>query len=256
MNEIQVYVCEDSIEGIFTAIYDAWASKRGHVNNKIQLEHNTEIALFCSYLSVKPDLEKAEKVTRSIKQKIGLEAYRYIYYMALSNRDDKADAIYRFMILGFHYGSQVMDHLSNDAVNLMAKTYKRVSMERHRYTGFVRFEELSNHILVSKIRPENNILPILAPHFVDRFSSENFMIIDESRQMAVVHPARKQWFILSMELMDQNVLEEVSEREKEMKGAWATFVEHISIKEREHLKLQQNMCPLRYREFMPEFKKE
>ena len=49
MNEIQVYVCEDSIEGIFTAIYDAWASKRGHVNNKIQLEHNTEIALFCSY---------------------------------------------------------------------------------------------------------------------------------------------------------------------------------------------------------------
>lgn len=254
MEQKQVYVCEDSLEGIFTAIYEAWASKNGHANNQIQLQHDSDIALFCSYISIQPDSEKAEKVTKAIKKKIGNVAYRYIYYMALSDRTDKADVIYRFMILGFHYGSEVMDYLSNDAVSAISKTYKRVSMEGHHYKGFLRFEELSNHILLGRVRPENNILPVLAEHFSDRFQSENFIILDEKRQIAVVHPEGKRWFMISTELMDASQLENVSEREAEMQGAWNAFFENISIKERENLHLQQNMCPLRYREFMPEFK--
>lgn len=253
---MNVYLCEDSLEGIFTAIYEAWESRNGHANNKIQLADHSEIALFCKYITVHPDLEKAKKVTKSIKQKIGMQAYRYIYYMALSNLEEKADVIYRFMILGFHYGSRVMDYLSNETVSTMAKTYKRVSMEGQHYKGFLRFSELSNHILLARIRPNHHILPILAGHFSDRFRQENFMILDESRKVAVVHPAGKQWFLISTELMDEEALKEESEKEEEMKIAWNAFVDNISIKERENLHLQQNMCPLRYREFMPEFNRE
>ncbi|MDO5520285.1 MAG: TIGR03915 family putative DNA repair protein [bacterium] len=251
-----IYVCNDSIEGIFTAVYDAWASGYGHANNYLQLEGEQELRLFSEYIEVKPELLKTNKVTNTIKTKIGNEAYRLIYYMAISNQKEKADHIYRFIILGLHYGPKVLDYLSNDTVSIMFKTYKRVGMEGHHYNGFVRFSETSSHILVSRIRPDNNILPIIATHFADRFKIENFMIIDEARKIAVVHPAHKQWFIISTELMDQEMLQESSEKEEQMQGAWKAFIQNISIKERENLKLQQNMCPLRYREFMPEFSKK
>ncbi len=251
-----IYLCDDSIEGIFTAVYDAWASGYGHANNYIQLKSCQEIELFSRYIEVESDVEKATKVTNTVRNKIGMEAYRWIYYMAMSDLKEKADGIYRFMILGLHYGSKVMDYLSNDTVNSMAKTYKRVSMESHKYKGFIRFEELESGILLSKIRPNNNILPLVAGHFADRFSMENWIIMDEGRKIAVVHPAGKQWFIIATELMDQEMLNSYSEKELILRGAWNTFVEHISIKERENLHLQQNMCPLRYREFMPEFKKD
>ncbi|MDO5292409.1 MAG: TIGR03915 family putative DNA repair protein [bacterium] len=251
-----IYICEDSIEGIFTSVYDAWASGYGHVNNYLQMEGTQELRLFSEYIEVKPDLSKADKVTNTVKTKIGNEAYRLIYYMAVSNLKEKADHIYRFIILGLHYGPKVLDYLSNDTVSIMAKTYKRVSMEGHHYKGFIRFSEISGNILVSRIRPDNNILPLIANHFSDRFTIENFMIIDEARNIAVVHPAHKKWFIISTELMDQEVLKEETQKEEQMKGAWNAFIKNISIKERENLKLQQNLCPLRYREFMPEFSKK
>lgn len=251
-----IYVCKDSIEGIFTAVYDAWASGYGHANNYLQLEEKQELTLFSTYITVTPDEEKTRKVTNTLKQKVGNDAYRWIYYMAVSDLEEKADHIYRFMILGLHFGNKVMDYLSHDTVSIMAKTYKRVSMESHKYKGFIRFSELEGGILLSKIRPNNNILPLIAGHFADRFAIENWIIIDEGRKMAVVHPARKQCFMISTDLMDQHMLNDTSKKEEVMRGAWNAFVEHISIKERENLNLQQNMCPLRYREFMPEFTKD
>lgn len=251
-----IYLCEDSMEGIFTAIYEAWASGYGHAYNYIQVDNQRELELFSEYISVESDPVKSVKVTETIRKKMGSEGYRYIYHMAISNEKKKADAIYRFMILGFHIGPGVLNYLSHDAVSIIMKTYKRVTMESHHYKGFIRFTELSNHILVSRIRPDNNILTLVAPHFVDRLPNENFMIIDEGRELAVVHPAKKGWFLVSTKLVEQESLTKQSEKERMMQQIWGTFVDSISIKERENYKLQRNMCPLRYREFMPEFSKE
>lgn len=251
-----IYLCEDSIEGIFTAIYTAWASGYGHANNYIQINDEREMQLFSEYIIVVPDPTLSMKVTNSIRNKIGHDAYRFVYHMVVSNVKEKADIIYRFMILGFHYGPKVMDYLSNEYVSAICKTYRKVNFEAHHYKGFVRFSELSSHIMCSRIRPDHNILTLIAPHFADRLPLENWMIIDEGRQIAAVHPANKAWFLVSTNSMDNSLLTAESEKEKRMKDVWNTFVDSISIKERENLKLQRNMCPLRYREFMPEFQKE
>lgn len=251
----RVYLCEDSIEGIFTAVYKAWASGYGHKNNLLQMDGGYNMELFCEYIKVVPEEELALKVTKSIKQKIGVAAYEVVYCTAMSDEPDKADLIYRFMILGFHMGPKVMNYLSNDVVGTVLRLKHRVSMEKHHYLGFIRFEELQNTILCSKIRPKSNILALVAPHFSNRLMNENWMIIDEGREIAVIHPAKKPWFFMSTTMIDRSALEELSENEERMRQAFLTFIEHLSIKERENKKLQQNMCPLRYREFMPEFER-
>ena len=38
---MHIFLCEDSIDGIFTGIYDAWASRVGH--DRVKLEAGPEI---------------------------------------------------------------------------------------------------------------------------------------------------------------------------------------------------------------------
>ena len=67
--------CEDSLEGILTAIFDAFVEK-----NKMQEYHDGDIAivigenhtlsLFAQQMQVETDLDKAQKTLLSIQKKI------------------------------------------------------------------------------------------------------------------------------------------------------------------------------------------
>ena len=41
-----VYICEDSLEGILCGVYDAWMSKKGHKNVRLQMNGMFEQELF------------------------------------------------------------------------------------------------------------------------------------------------------------------------------------------------------------------
>ena len=79
------FLCEDTIEGIFTGIYDAWASgmETGHENVRLFLIRQYEPELFFEYEEVFPDADKAEKVARAIRKKISGEAFRRVYRTCL-----------------------------------------------------------------------------------------------------------------------------------------------------------------------------
>lgn len=83
------YLCEDTPEGIFTAVYDAWAAKIPDDRLHLMTEQEMNFSLFTEYRQVETDQEKAVKVARSIRQKIANEAYIQVYYASLSNEEDK-----------------------------------------------------------------------------------------------------------------------------------------------------------------------
>jgi hypothetical protein len=66
-----VYTCKDSFEGILTGVYDAWMSRKGHSNVRLETagQYST-MELFCDYIDVIPDEEKVEKVIRSVRTRI------------------------------------------------------------------------------------------------------------------------------------------------------------------------------------------
>lgn len=65
-----VFECEDSSDGIFTGIYDAWDSRLGHANVRLQLQGMHTLELFTQYRQVVPDAGKAEKVARTIRRSV------------------------------------------------------------------------------------------------------------------------------------------------------------------------------------------
>lgn len=254
---IRIYCCEESIDGIFTAIYHGWSSRYGHSNIKIQerwpKEEFHNIELFSEYIEVETDLELSMKVAKSIKEKISREAFDKVCLVALSDYEGKADLIYRFLILGFAVGKDVLNHLSNDVVRRVDKISAYVGKESHYYLGFVRFSELENGVLSAVIEPKNNILSMITAHFADRLSRERFIIYDENRQIASVYIPGNSWFIAHVTKEQEEAIQASKCFGDEYENLWKIFFKSIAIKERENYKLQRNMLPIRFRENMTEF---
>ena len=128
-------------------------------------------------------------------------------------------------------------------------------MKKHHLLGFVRFEELENGILFTRIAPKNNVVIFLMPHFADRFPAENFMIYDEKRELYGIHPSGKHWYLAQgKEFASKRTEWQLSDREQQYQELFRYFCHKIAIKERENKELQRNMLPLRFQEYMVEFK--
>ena len=91
------------------------------------------------------------------------------------------------------------------------------------------------------------------PHFADRLSVENFMIYDEKRELFGVHPARKDWYLVTAEKGLDMESRKRSDKEETYQELFTLFHQTIAIKERENNRLQRCMCPIRYQDYMVEF---
>lgn len=252
---IRVFQCEDSLTGIMTGVYDAWDSHLGHANVRLQASGNENMELFCEYVQVKPDLAKAEKVLRTVRSRLGEEAYEMIAYASACPHEGKADAIYRMIVIGLHLpdGTKVSGMLTQPDVRLVFELRRKVWHIAHRYMGFVRFRETERGLLVSEIDPEADVLALIAPHFADRLPMEDWLIYDQRRQKAAVHVSGRGWFLL--EEVDGRSLESLcgSQEEEDYVELWKTFHRAIGIENRTNRRLQMGLLPMKFRSFMTEF---
>ncbi len=250
-----VYQCEDSLEGIFTGIYQIYEDKRPIQETTISLVD--ELFLFAQYIPVIPDVEKTKKVVRTLIKRFGNDDYQTICFALSSPSPLKAQAVYRTIALGLkatgYIKGHLFDNLADDFVNEAFSLARAAGRENHLLLGFVRFEELENGMLSSVISPKNNLLTFLMPHFADRLPMDNFVIYDEGRNLYGIHPAGKQWFLWTQEEDGGASEMELSSQELYFQELFRCFVSSIAIRDRRNLKLQRNLLPLRFREFMTEF---
>ncbi len=253
-----VFWCEDSLDGILTGVYDAWDSGLGHGNVKLQIEAAETLELFCENRQVEPNLEKAEKVLRTIKQRLGEAAKEAICYAAACPQKEKADAVYRMIVLGLSMekGYQIVNRLQDANVLLVMKLRQKAWHEAHRMMGFLRFEELVNGVLYGEFSSPCAVLPLIAPHFADRYRQEDWIIRDLDRGLLAVHRKNSVWVLTETEDFNTDYFEQKSYQEKEFQGLWKTFCKSIAIEERRNPRCQQNLLPLRFRPCMTEFQTE
>lgn len=250
-----ILICEPSPEGIFTAVYDAYEKKLNPNITKVCIDEVDNYELFSEYSYVKTDFEKAEKVDRTIEKRFDNVSYSYIWHALYSYQKEKGDAIYHTIARGLAnaYKGELVNYLQDPYILAVSKMRQNVWCEAHHYMGFVRFQELQNGILFSEIEPKNEVLPILAEHFADRFPRENFVILDKRRKLYVVHEAGKGIVFYQTEEGIEVGPDMYSKEEREIQDLFRIFHASIGIKERTNLKLQRQLLPLRFRETMIEF---
>lgn len=253
-----IYVCNDTVTGIFSGIYDAWKTGKSEDECGIALKGKVETKLFCDYTDVEETEYKAAAVERLIQRHLGMQAYWDIYHAVLAEDPEKADAILGTMLAAkkIPNSTKIMEHLSHPKVEKVFELSRKVGGEAHLLTGFIRFRELKNGILYAPITPKAQVLTCLAPHFADRFPQENWMIHDKTHQMFVIHEAGKKWVLVwdHETSEDRNAyFDDVSDEELRYSKMWKQFCKTIAIESRTNPRCQMQHLPLRYRPNMAEF---
>ena len=238
---------------IFSAFYDAWTHHRDQ-EVSITLGDDLNQELFSQYHEVVHNEKKVIAIEKLIKNHLGENTYLDISQALLSNDLRKADMVFRVLqsARALKNSRKIMEHLSNDAVAKVFELSRQVANEAHLFQGFVRFHELENGILYSEISPKNQVLTCIADYFCNRFPMEDWIIMDKTHHMSLIHPRGQKWFLVAH---DDNVFPRPSSLDSEdvFEQLWKDFFSAISIKERENYRLQRGNLPLRYRKHMLEF---
>lgn len=252
MKNTRILICEDSIEGILSGVYEAYTSRYGLHNIELQLGGCTaQERLFTEYIHVDVNAEAARRVAKAIQTKISEYAFKVVYQAACADDVRKAQAIYRFIIYGFHMGTSVLNYLSDDSVRIVTKLSKMVGMETQKLYGFVRFEELDGNVLFSVISPRHNQIPLLKDHFADRFPLENWVICDDRRRLACFHPKSSACQLVQYDTLPFTENFKAA-RTDGYEALWKSFCKAITIDSRKNSRQQMNMMPKRYWKHLPE----
>lgn len=252
--EENILICEDSLEGILTAVYTAYEKRYVPQQTAIQTSEQGNLRLFASYEYVAADREKSEKVLRTLRRRFGEEGLLTFCYALANAQEDKAICVYRTIAKGLRLEqpSGIFARYADADAGRVERLRINTWHEVHHLYGFVRFRELENGVLFSEIAPKNNVLLFLAEHFADRLPEEHFMLHDVKRGLLAVHAAGKPWFLATAPPSVSLQLAESSE-EQIYQELFRHFCHKIAIKERQNEKLQNGLLPFRFRPYMTEF---
>lgn len=231
---------DGSFEGLLTVIHACYYEKLKP--GDIQVEGEKEKDFVSRYRFIKTEDEKADKVYRSIEEKISSQALKNCYYAFLSDDEARSICVYHYVRLGFKQGKAIDSFLTVEAVAKLHGIVQKVVGERHRMLGLTRFVELEDGSLYGKIQPKYNILSLIAPHFANRLGPERWMIHDEGRNLLVVG-TEGNWLLRDYTMKEAPKLHK---REALFQSLWKEFHQSIAIKDRKNLKLQGRFMPKRY----------
>ena len=250
--KVYIFTCRADYDSMLTCIYEAWASGYGHQNIKLCVEPVGQYGLFDEYIHVEPDETKAEKVCHAVWYKISAQVYGEISYALLSFEEDALDTVYRIMILGFHFGSGVLDMVQYKDVLRFRQIRKLVSREVCSFREFMRFYPVDGNAYVAHFEPRSRVLMPVASYFTQRMPSENWMIVDDAHGEAIVHPKDEECYI---RILTEEELQALSRTEQEdmYTHMWRNYFHTMGIAQRENRACQRTHFPLWMRKHVTEF---
>jgi len=240
------YVYDGSFEGLLTAVYEAYYQSMKP--DLIVSQANYQEDLLVKKIVIQTDCLKADKVYDAIIKKISYEALQKVFCVFLSELPESATMIYEYLRLGWMIGEKVDFCLSEQKVLNVHTVFKKVSSEKHRMLGFIRFRKIKGNIYYAPIEPDYNIIGLLAPHFARRFNDQYFVIHDVRRNTAVVYN-RSEWIISEF---TANQVIAFDKDEQNVQNLWKQFFDSITIKDKINPRLQKQFMPKRYWKYLIE----
>jgi len=239
------YLYDGSFAGLLCCVYESYYQKELPF---AIFDYDREQETLFAVKEIKTDHDAAKRVGDSIRRSISKEALKLVHTCYLSHMENREIAVLHFLRLGYKVGGQVANMLAHDSVHAVIKISRDVQREGHLYKEFLRFSEY-NGALVAIIEPKNFVLPLMAPHFCDRFPSEQFMIYDKTNKHVFVYQNGEK----SLFFLEDLELPEAGPEEEKYRALWKRFYNTIAIEGRINHKLRMNNMPKRYWTHMTEF---
>lgn len=240
-----ILVYDGTFEGFLTLVYEVYYKKLKPTTILRQYPNSLVLE---ELIEIETELEKTQKVFSAIKTKFDKKNFELILNIFMCDSKEFELNLLKYIVLGFKDKKELFN-INNPEVFYLQNLEKELFSNLHKMYGFVRFEELEDGTLYSKIETKFNLVYFLGKHFFKRLNNQNFIIHDIDRKIAFIKT--------NQNTSIQNVVEfeqpTLSQNEEKFTKLWNRFFNTIAIETRENRKCQQNLVPLIYRTYMTEF---
>lgn len=251
-----IYLHDGSFEGLLSAV--AVAVKARQPVKGIFPRNNSTVWLFDRVVHVAADQLQAEKLLNYLKS-LGGEACRLFMHAYLGEDREVGMHLYRMVRLCLHHGAKATELHSDDSIRYLSMLSRRVGCEAHRLYGLIRFRMLKDNLLYAPFSSDCNVIGYLAGHFSKRMRNNEWILHDVGRNIAL------HWDGLQLQQIevDQDFAEHVrrhgevpvehyTDDEHYYQQLWRSFHAAIANPDRENRKLQRQLMPRRYWQYLVE----
>lgn len=239
------YRFDGTIDGIFSCIFRAFVNRENPnelINDFIQLSLTDEI------IDVQTDFDCNKRIITALYKYCGYDALCDLKYAFRSGDENKNTILFNYLKKTFEARQSISEKFSDITVMKYYELIKRISLEVHRFKGFVRFSESDRGIFYAHIEPDNDIVDLLIPHFAARFKNIPFAIHDVKRNKLAMH------FNGKTKVLQPNFTLSVclGKNEEDFTKLWKTYYNSVSISSRKNHKLMNSFLPVRYHKHLTE----
>lgn len=250
---------DGSLEGFFTLIHTVFHEKLTALSVRSRRWYGEEDqkGLFDNSFPesrfIESDRAAALEVYGGIRRRYGYPVLDGIIRAFLSEEPGTEELLIEFFRRAPRRGPEILSDLADPVVAEVDRKARRTGRELHRYTGLIRFRELADRVYYAPFGPDTNILPLLAPHFRDRFGNQNWVIHDTRRGTALFCGEGKTELVRLLDAPDiRNNPDLLSEAEQQFSRIWRSYYNAIGVKERTNPALRRQFMPLKTWGYLPE----
>ena len=200
------------------------------------------------------DFPNDENIINDILKSLGSNILNTIYYLYISNEENKELLIFYFFGYSLKYKNKVFYMRNINCISKSLKVAHYVTRENHKFKGFLRFKELQNKILYAEMEPENDIILLLSKHFAKRLKNEYWIIKDVRRDTYSIYDKIEFRLVNGEEFTLNN--NGFSNSEEMIQSLWKTFYKTIGISERKNERCRMNFMPKKYWKYILEVSDE
>lgn len=256
---MQVYVFDNTLDGLLTAVFDSFFRKQQDVT---LLAEGEQLPLFADEPHrVVTDGEKAERVWKGLEKQLSKDGLHMITISWLSEERTLNQPLFNFICKVFRLKMKGLEHNASDPDVLEVRnTCRRVLHEQLRMKQFIRFQKAKDGTYLAVVSPDHNVLPIIIDHFQDRFNDQPWLIYDAKRHYGFYYDGKT---VIRITFEDETTVpfnldngklneEVLSNDDQLLQDLWRTYFKAICIKERMNPRKQLSDMPRRYWKYMTE----
>jgi probable DNA metabolism protein len=238
------FLYDGSFDGFLSVVFKIYELKVEPTSISTHGQEN-QYSLFGDPLTIQTQKDQSDRIKKAL-EKLSPGIVRLLYRNLLTELPDVELLLYRIIKRFFNEKKDVAKDFSDPDMLRLSQLDKKLFREEHRMHAFVRFQEMQDGLFAATIQPDFNVIPILGPHFIQRYPAFDWLIFDVKRGFGLIYKNR----ILDYCSLDQNLkkigVSQLSQEEKNYQSLWKTYYTNVNITARNNEKLHLQHVPRRY----------
>lgn len=239
---MRTFIIKSTYYGILSAVFYAFYNRDFP---DILVDDSHQISMGETFVEIQENHENSSRVDRRLKEILSSNNYKWLTRAIKSGNQDKLPVIFNYVIEVLREQKDVTDNFSNEHIFRYYRLISALSLEVHRFLGFIRFSKTDDGIYYACFSPDNDIGELILPHFISRYKTMPFIIHDLKHDVVIGYNG-KEYKVVKQKIPRLKIDGD------DIPKLFKAYYQTVKLDDRTKTKVMTGFMPRRYHKYMPE----